>query len=94
LHINGSVRISNWTDIIIDCSGEGTGAGTPTIYPENNGWLQLGKPGKVLGNIYVTSSFFSDIYRILAFVIPHEKLKHFILFLLPQCQIIKTLCIL
>jgi len=56
LQVNGNASFDGWTDIFIDWSGVGVGSGTPTIYPENDGWLQLGKPGKQLGKLYIWST--------------------------------------
>jgi len=46
---NGVVKIDFWTDIIVDWSGYSS---SPVIYPENDWYLQLGRPDKQLGNIF------------------------------------------
>jgi len=51
LHVEGSVRISAWTDILFDWTGKC--CGSPVIYPETDWYLQLGKLNKKIGSIYV-----------------------------------------
>ena len=71
LQVNGHVRIDAWTDILIDWSGSGTAtACTPTIYPENNGYLQLGKPDLRLGKVYLW-----DAYSLIYGSTSDERLK-------------------
>ena len=50
LWVEGSVRISDWTDIVFDWSGKC--CGSPVIYPSTDWYLQLGKLGRRVGSIY------------------------------------------
>jgi len=80
----GSFRICDWKDFIFDWTGTGTGSGTPTMYPSSDGWLQLGKPDKKIGKLYMWSAG-SIIYgttsderikeNITPFQSPIEKIK-------------------
>jgi archaellum component FlaC len=49
LDIEGTGRFSGWTDILINWTGDYTGA---VIFPENDCYLQLGKSGKRLNHVY------------------------------------------
>jgi len=50
LDVKGSVRISDWTDILIDWNNTG---GIPQIYPSATWYLNLGKSDKRIGFIYL-----------------------------------------
>ena len=54
---NNKFHLASWINTYIDQTGNGTGAETPVMYPENNAWFQLGKPDKQLGNIYTYRVF-------------------------------------
>lgn len=50
----GTVRFDDWTDILLDWTS-GICCGTPTLYPENNWYMQLGTPSKKIGDVYATN---------------------------------------
>lgn len=47
---SSKIRVDNWTDVFMDCSGE---CSSPTIYPEKDWYLQLGKDDHRVGTIFV-----------------------------------------
>lgn len=56
---SGTLRLDAWSDIFIDQSGE---CGSPTIYPETDWYLQLGKRGKRVGTIFVQTIHVNKTY--------------------------------
>ncbi len=56
---NGKIRVDNWTDVFMDCPGE---CSSPTIYPEKDWYLQLGKKDKRVGTIFVQTIHVNKTY--------------------------------
>jgi hypothetical protein len=50
LDVKNSMRFRTWTGVIFDGTGLCT---SPVIYPENDWYLQLGKDGSELGNMFI-----------------------------------------
>lgn len=60
LDVEGTVRISNWTDVYIDWTG--TCCSSPVIYPETDWYLQLGKSNKRVGTAYISALHFNQAW--------------------------------
>lgn len=59
LDVEGTVRYSNWTDVILNWSGL---SGGPVMYPEQDWYLQLGKSTNRIGNIFVTGIHTNNLW--------------------------------
>lgn len=59
LDLEGTMRISNWTDVIIDWSGL---CSSPSIYPQTDWYLQLGYWGHQIGNIFTYGMHTQNIW--------------------------------
>jgi hypothetical protein len=59
LDIEGITRFSNWTDAYLDWTG---GCGSAALYPENDFYLQLGKPTKRVGAIFCMDIHYNNLY--------------------------------
>lgn len=59
LDVEGTARFSSWTDFIVDWSGL---CSAPTIYPERDWYLQLGKADKRVGAFFVSTIHYNQLY--------------------------------
>ena len=53
------IRFDDWADVFMDCSGL---CGSPTLYPEKNWYLQLGKESNKIGTIYASTIHVWDFH--------------------------------
>jgi len=56
---SGKIRLDDWTDVFIDWTGA---CSAPTIYPEKDWYLQLGKSGQRVGTIFVQTIHVNKTY--------------------------------
>jgi hypothetical protein len=59
LDVEGTVRFSNWTDVIIDWSA----GGLPVLYPENPYGMFIGKSDRWLNHLYCSNIDYSNLYK-------------------------------
>jgi hypothetical protein len=62
LQVDGTVRISAWTDIVFDWTGKC--CGSPVIYPSADWYLQLGKSDKKIGTAYFDMLYYNVMYKL------------------------------
>ncbi len=60
LHVEGTTRFSAWTDLIFDWTSTFSG---PVIYPENNYYLEIGKPTKFLNKMWIHTIDYYALYQ-------------------------------
>ncbi len=59
IDVEGTARFSNWTDVMLDWTGDYYGA---VIYPQNDVYLQLGKNDKRLNLVYTQNLKLNQIF--------------------------------